>query len=100
MSPSRKQRSSAIASVPATAVTLGAAPGAFAATMPETVVAIPEIGGDDQADAAALVRTREHRLLAGLGRRRLPRLHHDRDDHDRPAEQRERARALVQGEPH
>jgi Ca2+-binding RTX toxin-like protein len=32
MSPSRKQRSSAIASVLATAVTLGAAPGAFAAT--------------------------------------------------------------------
>jgi hypothetical protein len=34
-----------------------------------------------------------------LGRRRGARLDDDRDDHDRAADERERARALVEGEP-
>ena len=46
------------------------------------------------------MRSGEHCFLVGVGWWRLARLHHDRGDHDRPADERERAGALVQGEPH
>jgi hypothetical protein len=47
-----------------------------------------------------LVRCRERPLLVRLARRRRSRLDYDRDDHDRAADERERAGALVEREPH